>query len=181
MRRRLFNFTGVVSLVLCVGAVALWARSFKTMDILRLRTASRWFVVWTYRGSLAVDRWDRSEWDPPAPWHETCPALEFDLAWRLYVSATRYEFAGFRIVGRSDPSILSGRTVIAPLPALALALIVMPLWRGFSFARRATRPRAGVCRTCGYNLTGNESGVCPECGAACKAASPAGVSPAAGD
>ncbi len=34
--------------------------------------------------------------------------------------------------------------------------------------RRLRRsPRAatdGKCRSCGYNLTGNESGVCPECG-----------------
>ena len=28
-----------------------------------------------------------------------------------------------------------------------------------------TRPRpAGLCRTCGYSLRGNVSGVCPECG-----------------
>jgi hypothetical protein len=28
------------------------------------------------------------------------------------------------------------------------------------------RPRPGLCLRCGYNLTGNLSGVCPECGAA---------------
>ncbi len=27
-------------------------------------------------------------------------------------------------------------------------------------------PRPGRCRNCGYNLTGNTSGVCPECGTA---------------
>ena len=37
------------------------------------------------------------------------------------------------------------------------------------------------CVRCGHSLTGNVSGICPECGAACKAASPAGASPAAGD
>lgn len=26
------------------------------------------------------------------------------------------------------------------------------------------KQREGQCRTCGYNLTGNMSGVCPECG-----------------
>ncbi len=29
--------------------------------------------------------------------------------------------------------------------------------------RRYRRRRRGLCITCGYNLTGNESGVCPEC------------------
>ena len=31
--------------------------------------------------------------------------------------------------------------------------------------RRAHRLEAGLCSNCGYNLAGNTSGVCPECGA----------------
>ena len=31
--------------------------------------------------------------------------------------------------------------------------------------RRRRRRRHGLCTNCGYNLTGNVSGVCPECGA----------------
>jgi hypothetical protein len=30
--------------------------------------------------------------------------------------------------------------------------------------RRRRRQRKGLCVRCGYNLTGNVSGVCPECG-----------------
>ena len=30
------------------------------------------------------------------------------------------------------------------------------------------RQPGNLCRTCGYDLTGNESGVCPECGCATK-------------
>ena len=30
--------------------------------------------------------------------------------------------------------------------------------------RRWRRPRKGLCVKCGYNLTGNTSGICPECG-----------------
>lgn len=30
--------------------------------------------------------------------------------------------------------------------------------------RRRRRRRQGCCLNCGYNLTGNVSGVCPECG-----------------
>lgn len=30
--------------------------------------------------------------------------------------------------------------------------------------RRERRRRRGLCITCGYNLTGNTTGVCPECG-----------------
>ena len=30
--------------------------------------------------------------------------------------------------------------------------------------RRTVRRKKGLCLTCSYDLTGNESGVCPECG-----------------
>lgn len=52
-----------------------------------------------------------------------------------------------------------------PLWPLGGALLVYP---GIAFIRGALRRSraagAGVCRKCGYDLTGNTSGVCPECG-----------------
>ncbi len=50
------------------------------------------------------------------------------------------------------------------LAGLPLSLIV-----GFGPARRWRRKRRGLCAPCGYNLAGNESGVCPECGSEVKA------------
>ncbi len=55
--------------------------------------------------------------------------------------------------------------------------IIAPIWMPFSITiaasvilfwldRRRTPP--GHCKKCGYNLTGNVSGVCPECGRKCK-------------
>ncbi|MBN1512041.1 MAG: hypothetical protein JXB13_08500 [Phycisphaerae bacterium] len=46
------------------------------------------------------------------------------------------------------------------IPLLLLALPTALLWH------RDRRPPKGHCRNCGYNLTGNVSGVCPECGEA---------------
>ncbi len=54
--------------------------------------------------------------------------------------------------------------------------LVIPLWLLFLFTfpgaaflwwldRRRIPP--GHCRNCGYNLTGNVSGRCPECGTPC--------------
>jgi uncharacterized paraquat-inducible protein A len=41
-------------------------------------------------------------------------------------------------------------------------------WTGLKLKREndlvEQRARAGQCTTCGYNLTGNVSGTCPECG-----------------
>ena len=46
------------------------------------------------------------------------------------------------------------------IPLTALLLIVIFLWC-LPFANPAQR---GICGKCGYDLTGNTSGVCPECG-----------------
>ena len=63
--------------------------------------------------------------------------------------------------------------------------LVVPLWCLFllfgayptyAFLRgpvlRSWRRRRGLCVGCGYNLTGNESGVCPECGTEIEASRP---------
>ena len=41
---------------------------------------------------------------------------------------------------------------------------ILPLAALLASARRRTRKRAGMCVQCGYNLTANVSGLCPECG-----------------
>lgn len=58
------------------------------------------------------------------------------------------------------------------LPVVQPGLIVLPLWIPFVFIAvptaylwwRDRRIPAHCCQECGYNLTGNVSGICPECG-----------------
>jgi hypothetical protein len=51
-----------------------------------------------------------------------------------------------------------------PLPALfTMYLGIVYFCRAY---RRIRRRREGRCLSCGYDLTGNVSGVCPECGTA---------------
>ena len=45
--------------------------------------------------------------------------------------------------------------VCAPFPLI----VIIRTWLRFR-----NRRREGLCLSCGYDLTGNESGVCPECG-----------------
>jgi hypothetical protein len=45
------------------------------------------------------------------------------------------------------------------LPFLVLLIPTLLLWQ-----RDHREPRPGFCRACDYDLTGNVSGVCPECG-----------------
>jgi len=70
------------------------------------------------------------------------------------------------------------------LPRVERTLIVLPLWIPFLIVAVLTvflwwtdrRIPPHCCQNCGYNLTGNVSGICPECGSPCKQTT-AGVPP----
>jgi hypothetical protein len=62
--------------------------------------------------------------------------------------AGRGEWAEARVVSLAEIIVAS----LTPLVWLTVRLFVKP------------KPLAGTCLSCGYNLTGNISGVCPECG-----------------
>jgi hypothetical protein len=54
------------------------------------------------------------------------------------------------------------------------AMTVIPaavlIWIGAILSRQEMRGTPGYCSKCGYCLTGNTSGVCPECGTRIKRA-----------
>lgn len=77
----------------------------------------------------------------------TAPGLSFYL-WPSYVDYAKLGLAPFRF--------LIIPLWIPLLPLLARATYV--------FYRDRTRRMPGHCCKCGYNLTGNTSGRCPECG-----------------
>lgn len=61
-------------------------------------------------------------------------------------------------------------TVLMVLNATGLIVLVVAC-QILITSRRATRYPPGHCQTCGYNLTGNVSGICPECGTRWRAVS----------
>lgn len=68
-------------------------------------------------------------------------------------------------VRRGKPFNLRTYSLSLPLWAIALVFGAYPTisvaWRA---TRRYRRRQRGLCLHCGYDLTGNESGICPECG-----------------
>ncbi|GMU20715.1 MAG: hypothetical protein AMXMBFR13_08110 [Phycisphaerae bacterium] len=71
----------------------------------------------------------------------------------------------------------SNVTIATPADVVNLRYYVLPLWIPvvglgvavvFLMARARRqhyrRKRSGLCQNCGYDLAGNTSGVCPECG-----------------
>jgi len=87
--------------------------------------------------------------------------------WRRYVSQQRpfgYSARVIRLPEVYPMLYLGGGHVWAPVWVVVLLLAAYPtiaFIRGPLRLRR--RRKLGLCLQCGYNLTGNTSGVCPEC------------------
>jgi len=183
MRRRVLTIGSAVSLLLCPATAVLWVGSYWRSDELDWR-GEAWtgtesnlteFELVTGRGYLrfACNRF-----------HDYGPGYfpynpEFDpLGWRY----RRYDgpfnvwlnvdpkplFAGFG--GRWDSwddkeKGEAGRsaTLVIPCWSLTALFAFLPIAVTIPAIRRAIR-RPTSCRSCGYNLAGNVSGVCPECG-----------------
>ena len=95
-----------------------------------------------------------------------------------HTNSSIHRFAGFSV---SRFSIQGGRPrttagpvlkVMVPLWAPPLLLAIYPTIAFIRFIhfirgplRCRRRRKRGMCLSCGYNLTGNTSGVCPECAA----------------
>jgi len=116
--------------------------------------------------------------DPPAP-----PVLLSRLPFGLFSVATvPRSFATYEVkntsgspleydvhFGSTGPTLRAGthRRVHVAVHSVIL-FAVLAAYPTIAFIRgplrRYRRRRRGLCITCGYDLTGNESGVCPECG-----------------
>ncbi len=121
----------------------------------------------------------------PFVWNDEAPSVSINL-WRLHFERESYWQHPFSSLLRVDvPATRDGEpvclNVTAPPPDATwddlITGIRMPFWipvvllgsyPALAFVRgplrRWRRGRAGHCRKCGYNLTGNQSGICPECG-----------------
>lgn len=150
-----------LALLLLGCSAAAWARSYWRLDM----------VVWTKRGARVELRGHRGyvgfefrEANFPAdhPFglhHQSVPAnrgivrpgATYHVSWRP--GAT---------FGEAGPMRL---TILLPLWLPTVVFATCPLLGWLSHRRRLRRRHAsGRCRMCGYNLTGNLTGVCPECG-----------------
>lgn len=192
--RGLFNAVTMLSLLLLIATAALWARSYwrfvdagrittwrdtsgYTQHLIRLGCDRGRFLFarrdiswpWAYRPTtrIAVD-WE-SERGPylrqerTFDLYQTFPKQRGERTWTKDFAGCRFR----RLIesnGNSGDSML-GVVIIVPAAYACVAFAVLPI--AYAVRRRRLRlaARKGLCRTCAYDLTGNVSGVCPECGA----------------
>lgn len=179
MRRSLRTIAAIVSLLVFVAMVALWVHSFEKAEI--VRHSARW----TQEGDLTFRRWELDssrgelgfywvqglvaglssprqgwEWFQEAP---TPPRMRKERLFYFTLEVTGWKSSGDDALAADDRQM---RTifVVVPYAGLAIAFAVISLVFGWRAWVLSARSEIGRCTSCGYNLTGNTSGTCPECG-----------------
>jgi hypothetical protein len=184
VKRKLFNFAGAVSLLLCLAMAAMCGRSFwrhDSVSFTRCRLAkTRWVGTQVKLESLHGELiWDQLQYDflpgqqPPeyyrgavrGPAWASVPARQT----RIDLARQPLGWAGIGAVVLPGANSLATYTVTSIAIPYWLVVLVAALLPGRSVVRygryryrRAFKP--GVCRSCGYDLRASPDR-CPECGA----------------
>jgi hypothetical protein len=159
--RRLVTVASVISLLLCLATTVLWVRSHYRWEWAQYNWHERKFSAESNVGYvdftvLAPD--DRRSgirsysYDP-------------DVAVGSYMLRPRY---GISYEDETSGDTFDGWTTNSHLRVsywlLAAVFTMTPAAWLIAFFRRRHRSNRGLCPICGYDLTGNTSGKCPECG-----------------
>ena len=133
--RRIAKWSGVL---VCAGLSAVWIVSMHWLSF---------FYPVTFGVSQNV-------WVGMVPGY-----LSFDVSERVTTSGWHtFSVSDFSTAPWSPTDYVGDLSIPIWIPLLAVALPTAYLfWRDRRYPR-------GHCQHCGYNLTGNESGSCPECG-----------------
>jgi uncharacterized membrane-anchored protein len=86
-------------------------------------------------------------------WRQVAYSLTTALIWLFVIGASVDDVRK----SKRHPTEINLSMVLA-------ALSIVPIVRLAVWYHKWRQPQAGHCQNCGYNLTGNVSGVCPECG-----------------
>lgn len=174
MTRRLFTLAAALSMLLCLTTLSLWVPSYRRGEMLLFsRRASNGEAITCGLGSqsgamvLIVARVSGVGTPEPFSRWEL-----FETNQSAVVPRNVWERIGFARLHQDVPvgpgASFSVRAIGVPHWLVAGSFAALPLgWLRRALKRRRARHRraAGQCLECGYNLTGNTSGTCPECGA----------------
>jgi hypothetical protein len=163
------NLLTALSLLLFVAVAALWAHSYGTAQFLGWSDTSRFLGALSMGGLVRLEHGgygpdsDDPGWSyvayraPPGGLRREVRARDRRGGWlqRLGVAAARVDYDGD---GRRVR-----RALYFPHWLPGAALLIIPLGRLSSAARRQRPGATGVCPSCGYDLRATPD-KCPECG-----------------
>ena len=174
MRRIVSHVASTLSAILGIAIIFLWVRSYRHIDLVTVARWDRYVSVWSCRGQLCVTRARGWRDEPIVRWPEARSIYTvIDPDWSVTPSAIH--LPGLRIqwgdaalhtarnpVWSAIP--LSHPVVFIQLRFVWPAMIALAMPLRLLIGRVRKRRQAGHCHSCSYDLTGNMSGVCPECG-----------------
>jgi len=178
VRRGLCNFAAALSLLLCLVTVVLWVRSYNgsishRSNDFQAEASTIFARIWWVH---AYDGHATFEFKTAKFAHNSFAVSQFTtyvFVRRLRGLPIYIDFAPPRRWYEFDVGIGSKTDAVEnatyrwvhlefPLWFPTIAFAILPLIALKKFFPRARRPH--VCRQCFYDLTGNTSGTCPECG-----------------
>jgi hypothetical protein len=165
LKRWIFNLLAGFSLLLFVGTGVLWMRNYWIMEGITWNHSFATYGITSTRGVFVIWRKDDNWLDYGLRYATESPFDPIAELQRLSIPFTA--FAGFF----STNSLLA----LKKTPNEFIGALGVPHWfpmllfavprtmRIRSILKQRRLAMSGHCRRCGYNLTGNVSGVCPEC------------------
>jgi hypothetical protein len=158
-----FNGLAVVSLVLGVAMVVLWARGRQAIWESQLSFGQRHYVIVFCEGRIGFLEL------PPGVWsslmgspHNSQRFLSFSVTNReARAITTRIQLQRLQAIESIRGYLDMYGWRVSRLAATFLAVTALLLLVRWTCAHR---PLPGFCHRCSYDLTANVSGVCPECG-----------------
>lgn len=184
MRHRVFSIACIILVMLCMATLASWVRSYRAYDAYSYPHGGWTGKIGWSRGKLIF--LDETGHSLTSAWRSTPPvSIGVRQPWAgepgvkhhgSFLGASWYVSEG----GKASPTVpllmmpnggfirftqfAPSREIVIPHWMLAAIFAFLPaLWFAGFFIRRV-RYRRGCCLACGYNLAGNISGICPECG-----------------
>jgi len=175
MKRRAFQLAASLSLLLCIATSLLWARSYNTAfwlireDFDASSGATEFARIHLATGRVTIDD---TRYHLPEELH----SLPSGRRWEFYRNPnwfnerryspptwTLWNFDRGKFPYRGPQGIGTYTIVGVNLLLPAFITFFSPILCFIQYLLNKRR-RLGLCPTCHYDLTGNLSGTCPECG-----------------